>query len=508
MLEISHSPVLSALWGHAEKDPSKTALVWNDATVSYGELRDKIIEAANYLVSKGVRSGDCLGIVAKKGLDFVYLYFAGQLIGAVNVVLDPEANEKRLEYIREMTKPKFIAGGDEALFDCLSSQDCLIDRGADYGTAYQSNNQAISNQTIKQSRIKQSNNISLTPDLAAEIVFTTGTTGAAKGVVLTHANIYGSASNINSFIGNGPDEVEILGLPLCHSFGLGRLRCTLLKGATLVVLPNFANVKAFFAAIEKYHATGFGMVPAIWAYIRKISGKRIAKYAPQIKYIEIGSAAMPLESKKELCELFPTTRICHHYGLTEASRATFMEYHECIDDLKTIGREASDLVSVKIFNEQGVEIPDGEPGEMCVKGNMVTKGYLKPEENATAYFGEYFRTGDGGYRGPNGNLYLVSRLKELINVGGKKVSPVEVEDAIIALGVEDCVVVGVPDPDGILGEVPKCYLLKSGTSLSFDEIRVALVGKLEPYKIPMLWGWIDAVPKTSSGKKQRLHLKG
>ena len=476
MLEVSHSPILAALWGHAERAPAKIALVWNDATVSYIELRDKVIGAADYLVSKGVRSGDCLGIVAKKGLDFVYLYFAGQLLGAINVVLDPEANEKRLEYIKEMTKPKFIASN--------------IDAG------FESNNRTI----------EQSNN-SLTPDSAAEIVFTTGTTGAAKGVVLTHANIYGSASNINSFIGNGPDEVEVLGLPLCHSFGLGRLRCTLLKGATLVVLPSFANVKSFFAAIEKYQATGFGMVPAVWAYIRKFSGTRIAKYAPQIKYIEIGSAAMPLESKKELCELFPTTRICHHYGLTEASRATFMEYHECSEELKTIGREASDRVSIKIFNEQGVEVPDGEPGEMCVKGNMVTKGYLKLEDNAEAFFGEYFRTGDGGYRGSNGNLYLVSRLKELINVGGKKVSPVEVEDAITALGVEDCVVVGVPDPDGILGEVPKCYVLKGGMSLSFDAIQAALVGKLESYKIPMFWDWIDAVPKTSSGKKQRLQLK-
>ena len=476
MSEVSHSPILTALWEYAEGSPAKAALVWNDATVSYGELRGKIVGAANYLVSKGVRPGDCLGIVARKGLDFVYLYFAGQMIGAINVVLDPEANEKRLEYIKAMTKPSFIASN--------------IDAGLE------SNNQTI----------KQSNN-SLTPDSAAEIVFTTGTTGAAKGVVLTHANIYGSASNINAFIGNGPDEVEVLGLPLCHSFGLGRLRCTLLKGATLVVLPSFANVKAFFVAIEKYHATGFGMVPAVWAYIRKFSGTRIAKYAPQIKYIEIGSAAMPLESKKELCELFPTTRICHHYGLTEASRATFMEYHECSDDLRTIGREASDQVSIKIFNEQGVEVPNGEPGELCVKGNMVTKGYLKPEDNEHAFFGEYFRTGDGGYRAANGNLYLVSRLKELINVGGKKVSPVEVEDAIIALGVEDCVVVGVPDLDGILGEVPKCYVLKGGMTMTFAEIQSALQGRLEAHKIPMLWDWISTIPRTTSGKKQRLYLK-
>ena len=470
-----HSPILSKIWEHAETIPDKVALVCGDESVTYSELKSRVVAAAVELQLRGVACGDCLGIVAKKGLGFVYTYFAGQMIGAVNVVLDPEANGKRLEYIKEMTKPKIIVEGGEGLCD---RSGCSI--AADEG---------------------------LSAEDPAEIVFTTGTTGVAKGVVLAHANIYGSASNINSFIGNGSDEVEILGLPLCHSFGLGRLRCTLLKGATLVVLPSFANVKAFFAAIEKYKATGFGMVPAIWAYIRKFSGTRIAKYASQVKYIEIGSAEMPLESKKELCELFPTTRICHHYGLTEASRATFMEYHECIDDLKTIGREASDLVSVKIFNEQGVEVPDGEPGEMCVKGNMVTKGYLKPEDNDHAFFGEYFRTGDGGYRGPNGNLYLVSRLKELINVGGKKVSPVEVEDAIIALGVEECVVVGVPDPGGILGEVSKCYVLKGGTTLSFDEIRTALVGKLESYKVPTLWDWIDAVPKTSSGKKQRLQLK-
>lgn len=477
---IEHSPILAAVWSHADKTPEKVALVWNDQGVTYSCLRQKIVDAARYLISQGVRKGDRLGITARKGLDFVYLYFAGQLIGAVNVVLDPEANEKRLAYIREVTDPRVTVcqvGVAPSGIDVHSHEN--ID-GGDAG---------------------------LSADDPVEIVFTTGTTGVAKGVVLTHANIYGSASNINSFIGNSSEDVEVLGLPLCHSFGLGRLRCTLINGATLVVLPNFANVKAFFAAIEKYRATGFGMVPAIWAYIRKISGKRIAKYASQIKYIEIGSAAMPIESKKELCEIFPTTRICHHYGLTEASRATFMEYHECIDDLTTIGRETSSRVSIKIFNEHGEEVSDGEPGEMCVKGNMVTKGYLKREENEQAFFGDYFRTGDGGYRAANGNLYLVSRLKELINVGGKKVSPVEIEDAVLAMGVEDCVVVATRD--AILGEVPKCFVLKGDDNpMRLEDIRQHLMETLESYKVPVAFEWIDVIPKTASGKKQRLWLKG
>lgn len=469
---VEHSPILQCVWRYASSQPDKTAIVWNDEAVSYSRLKSRILSAAAALQTKGLMPKDCIGIVAKKGLDFVYTYLGAQLIGVVNVVLDPEANERRLAYIRSLTQPKLIV-------DTLDLVEDAVPVPVD----------------------------GLSQNDTADIVFTTGTTGAAKGVLLTHFNIFSSADNINGFIGNGSDEVEILGLPLCHSFGLGRLRCTLLKGATLVVLPSFANIKAFFASIEKYHATGFGMVPAIWAYIRKFSGTRIAKYAPQIKYIEIGSAAMPLESKRELCELFPTTRICHHYGLTEASRAAFMEYHASIEDLRTIGREVSDKVKIRIFNENGEEVPQGESGEICIKGNMVMKGYFRQEETEAAHYGDFFRTGDEGYRAANGNLYLVSRKKELINVGGKKVSPVEVEDEIMALGVEDCAVIGIPDPDGILGEVPKAYVLKGGTTLTLDEIKAGLGGKLESYKIPNAWEWIDAIPKTSSGKKQRLQLK-
>ena len=467
-----HSPILQRVWKYAVSQPDKTALIWNDEEVSYSQLKARILSAAAALQLKGLAPGDCLGIVAKKGLDFVYTYLGAQLIGVVNVVLDPEAKEKRVAYICSLTQPKLIV-------DALETEEGAVPAPVS----------------------------GLSLDDTADIVFTTGTTGAAKGVLLTHFNIFSSADNINGFIGNGSDEIEVLGLPLCHSFGLGRLRCTLLKGATLVVLPSFANIKAFFAAIEKYHATGFGMVPAIWAYIRKFSGTRIAKYAPQIRYIEIGSASMPLESKEELCRLFPKTRICHHYGLTEASRAAFMEYHDCADDLRTIGKEVSPNVEIKILGEDGREMPIGESGEICIRGNMVMKGYFKPEETAAAYFGDYFRTGDEGYRAASGNLYLVSRKKELINVGGKKVSPVEVEDEIIALGVDDCAVVGIPDPDGVLGEVPKAYILKGGTILSFEEIKSGISSKLELYKIPVEWEWIDAIPKTASGKKQRLQLK-
>lgn len=482
---FAHSPILSRVCEIVGATPNKVALISGNTEVMYAQLFSRILASAAFFQSKGLKKGDCLALSAEKGLSFVYAYFGAHVLDVTVVVVDPESNPKKMAYMMELTKPKVALG---FIWDGLLSfaySDIDFDGGA------------------RPSAIDDASQ-----DDVADIVFTTGTTGNPKGVLLSHFNIFSSADNINGFIGNGPDEVEILGLPLCHSFGLGRLRCTLLKGATLVVIPSFANIKLFFSAIEKYHATGFGMVPAVWAYIRKFSGTRIAKYAPQIKYIEIGSAAMPLASKEELCELFPNTRICHHYGLTEASRNCFMEYHENRADLTTIGKEVSDRVKIKIFDDVGSESPVGVSGEICVRGNMVMKGYFLADETAKAFVHGYFRTGDEGYRAANGNIYLVSRKKEMINVGGKKVSPIEVEDCVLAMGgIEDCGCIGVPDPDGILGEVPKLFVQQGGCTRTFDEIAVHLRERLEVYKLPVAYEWIDAIPKTSSGKKQRLKLR-
>ena len=345
----------------------------------------------------------------------------------------------------------------------------------------------------------------ITKDSIAEILFTTGTTAAPKGVCLSYSNIFCSADNVNSFIWNTPEDVEILCLPICHSFGLGTIRCNIIKGATVVLLGNFANVRQFFKAIEQYQGTGFRVVPAAWAYIRKISGKRIEKFANQIRYIEVGSAAMPLSKKKEILELFPNTRICMHYGLTEASRNCFVEFHD-VDHLESIGKPVCENADIKIFNEKGQEEPAGQKGELCVKGNMVLRHYLDEEDNKEAFWGDYFRTGDAGYKAEDGYFYLLGREKELINVGGKKVSPREVEDVICSLGVGDCVCVPMKDPNSIMGELVKCYVLKDSTSLSFDDISLALQSRLEPFKRPVAYEWIDEIPMTSSGKKQRVKL--
>lgn len=479
----SHSPLLQSVFHHAEIVPDKTAIVVGNIEVSYSLLALNARKAASLLDGLGLRPSDRIILSAHKDIEFIYLYLGAHILGVTNVIVDAESNKERLNYIEDKTNPLWCFGYESSKHRSIQFAEIDIEALQPYSGV--------------------SDNLSV--DDIAEVLFTTGTTGAPKGVCLSYGNIAGSASNINSFIKNEATDIEVLGLPICHSFGLGRIRCNLMMGATIVILGSFANVRLFFKTIERYHATGFGVVPAAWAYIRKISGTRIGKYASQIKYIEIGSAAMPLETKKEMLNLFPNTRICMHYGLTEASRNCFQEFHD-IEHLGSIGKPVCENVDVQIFSPEGSVLPDGEKGELCVKGNMVLSRYLEEKDNKNAFYDEYFRTGDCGYRTDEGYIYLLGREKELINVGGKKVSPMEVEDAIIALGVGDCVCVPMKDPDGIMGELVKCYILKDSTTLSFEQIAEQLSTKLEHYKLPVVYEWIDSIPQTASGKKQRVNL--
>lgn len=481
-MNIEHSPLIQALQSHADNYGERTAIIGGDRSVSYSELYLNILKSAAFLRDMGISNGDRVLLSARKEIEFVYLYFASHLLGAQNVVMDPASSDSRKEYIVERTHPKMMFGMQFGTSPAMQYTDLDI-------TSYKELDAVRPELSVNDT---------------ADIMFTTGTTGSPKGVLLSHWNIFSSAHNINSFIGNNREDVEALGLPVCHSFGLGRLRSTLLMGGTMVLLGSFANIRSFFDTIEKYGVTGFGMVPAIWNYIKKLSGTRIGQYADRIRYIEIGSAPMPIDDKRLLMDLFPNTRICMHYGLTEASRALFMEFHENKDNLETIGRPVCDDVLVDIFSDRGEVLPYGEEGEICVSGNMVLKSYYSAEDNADAFWGKYFRTGDWGYKDPQGNFYLVSRKKELINVGGKKVSPVEIEDAVMSLGFPDCACVGVKDD--VLGEVPKVFIVKGKSDMTFDQIEKLLRDKMESYKVPTKYEWIEAVPTTSSGKKQRLSL--
>ena len=427
---------------NAQRMPEKVALISGETEVSYGELWSHCCEVAKQMQEDAsFYKGKRIILAAAGKIEFVYQYFGIHLAGGICVPIDPDTKPMRQEYIERV-----IAEGEP------------------------------------------------TSDMA-DVLFTTGTTGAPKGVVLTHENLAAAARNINEFIGNTEDDVELLALPVSHSFGLGRLRCVLSKGGTMVLLGSFANVKRFFREMENHRVTGFGMVPASWLYLKKMSGAKIRSYADQLKYIEIGSSFMPVEEKELLMEWLPKTRICMHYGLTEASRSAFMEFHAYKDNLLSIGRPTPHA-DIRIID-----------GEICVKGEHVCQSYWheSAERIAQDFHGEYFRTGDSGWMDEKGDIYIKGRIKEMINVGGEKVSPMEVEEVLNAIPqIRESACCSMHD--AVMGEVVEAFIVEN-EAISDAQIWDIIRPQLENYKWPRKIVRIEAIPKTSSGKIQRLQLR-
>lgn len=465
--------------------PDKVAIISADKSITYSEMWRKIIQAAAYFRNRSDFYGGCRVIVsASNEIEFVFAYFGLHLAGGICVPVDPQINLTRLNRIMESANPCFLMGQIINADLEIIPYSVFKDFEGEWNTKF-----------------PEKNNV-------ADLLFTTGTTGLPKGVALTYENELSAAININSFIRNSDEDIELLALPISHSFGLGRLRCVLYKGATLDLIAGFANIKRFFAEIQNRNITGFSMVPSSWAYIKKMSGSKLKEYSSQIKYIEIGSAHMSLEDKMSLIELLPDTRICMHYGLTEASRSSFIEFHSDSEYLDSIGKPSPN-VSIKIFNEKGCEVEDRGEGEICVKGLHVCSNYwgMSERDFSENFNNQYFKTGDWGYKNSEGYIFLKSRKKEIINIGGKKVSPIEVEEVLNQIdGISESVCIGIPDPNGILGEVIKAFVV-SDNEIVVSSIMKILNDKLENYKIPVEIERIASIPKTLSGKIQRLLLR-
>ena len=474
------------IWHWASLLPDKTAVKSGKKSATYLQLCQRVLGARDYFVNQPtLNAGDTIVLAAGKQIEFVYAYFGAHLAGLKVVPVDPATNPDRMDFIIKQTGASLLVGFD----------------------GIENNIRTIGLKEFEE--LASEFSVPSFPDgnQIADILFTTGTTGKPKGVTLTYDNEAAAARNINEFIGNTGNDIELLALPVSHSFGLGRVRCCLYQGATLILLGSFANVKKLYRTIEEENVTGFTMVPASWRYLKKLTGNKLGDFRYQLRYIEMGSAFFSKEEKDELAGILPDTRVCMHYGLTEASRSTFMEFHQDASHMDSVGK-ASPHTEIKILDENGVECEAGNEGEICIKGEHVTHGYLDLPVG-DSFFGDYFRTGDWGYKTEDGYVYLISRKKELINVGGKKVSPIEVEEQLLKIpGVEDCACIGVPDDNEVLGEVVKAFIVKEkGSEITFADIDEQLTGKLESYKIPVCYEWIDAIPKTQNGKIQRGLLK-
>ncbi len=478
------SSLLAHLLSNAAKGPGALALIGPDGTrIDRATLAGRVAAAGSRLEALGVTAADRVLLSAANGLELAVCYFAIHATGATAVLLAPDTPEAERADVIARTRPRLCLGAapaDTALSD--------VDRGE------QGDPSAI--------RLPD-------PASTADILFTTGTTGRRKGVVLTHRAIAAIGRNIVQVYGAGPSLIQTVPLPLTHSHGLGTLRAMAVGGHALQLQRGLVNPRGLVQSMRDHGATGLALVPAAAEFLRRYAGQALAGLAGQLQLIELGSAPIETGTRQWLVETLPGTRILHHYGMTEASRAVFADHGR--DPPGTAGRAAPG-VTLTVADPAGRPVPPGELGEIHVAGDILMAGYWRddgpPDRARLGPLG--FASGDLGRLAADGTLTLAGRMDDIINVGGRKVVPDDVEMALVAAdpAVLEAACIAAPDP--VLGSVVAAHLvLAPGTDLGtlVPRLEAKLALSLEAHQLPRRWRAAQSLPRTGSGKLQRARLR-
>ncbi len=339
------------------------------------------------------------------------------------------------------------------------------------------------------------------------IMYTSGTTGHPKGVMLTYGNLYWkNAGHIMTLKITSEDKTLIVG-PMYHAGGLDLPATgTLYAGGSIVILRKFEPVKAL-EAIHQEKITNMWLAPSMINML--FQEPTFKNYdVSSIRFIIDGGEKMPLPLIKELLEKIPNVWFADAYGLTETvSGDTFLSKEKMVEKLGSVGKPVPQL-RVRIVDDGGKDVQAGNLGEIVLRGPKVFKGYWKdPKATAMAIKDGWFHTGDIGRLDKDGYLYIEDRKKDIIISGGENVSSLEVERVIYEMPeVLEVAVIGIPHPKWL--EVPKAYVaLKKGKGITANEIIDYCTKKLAKFKVPKEVEFIDALPRNPSGKVLKRELR-
>jgi acyl-CoA synthetase (AMP-forming)/AMP-acid ligase II len=340
------------------------------------------------------------------------------------------------------------------------------------------------------------------PDDVALFLHTSGTTSRPKGVPLTHGNLMASIANIAATYQLTPRDRSLIVMPLFHVHGLIGATLSTLHAGGAVVIPAKFSAGAFWPTAAKYGVTWYSAVPTIHQILL---GRAEQDNAPRgtLRFIRSCSSALAPATFQQMEERFGAP-VLEAYGMTEAAHQ--MASNPLPPGARKPGYVGKGTgVDVVILDEQGQVLPAGKQGEVSIRGHNVMHGYLNnPEANASSFTNGYFRTGDQGVLDADGNLMLTGRLKELINRGGEKISPLEVDAALLEHpAVAEAVCFAAPDAK-YGEEVHAAVVLKATTTPA--EIQAHCLKRLADFKVPKVIHITDAVPRTATGKIQRRHV--
>jgi len=499
----------------AERFPDKVAIVCGDRRITYAQLEACTNQLARALARRGVVRGDRVGIFLNNSIESAIGVFGVLKAGGAFVVVNALVKKDKLAYTLAncgakvlVTQKRYVSMVREAM-NSIPSLNTVLVSGLP---------EADARGTVEPLETVLEAEDDTPPDEhcidmdLASILYTSGSTGVRKGVVMTHRNMVSASTSVVTYLENVQEDIVLDVMSLAFSYGLYQLLMCVQVGMTLVLESTFAYPYRVVEIIERERVTGFPGVPTAFAMLLRIRDIADRDFS-SVRYLTNAGAALPTRHLFELQNVFTTARIFSMYGLTEVKRATYMPPEE-LDARPTSVGKAIPNVELWIVKEDGSLTAPGEVGELVVRGSNVMQGYWgMPEETARVLRpGRYpwekvFYTGDLFTMDEEGYLYFVSRKDDIIKSCGEKVSPKEVESVIYELdGVAEAAVVGVDDE--ILGQAVKAYVtVCDGVSVTRKQVVDQCRLRLETFMVPKYVEFVDEMPKTDTGKVRRAALR-
>lgn len=486
---------------NARKYPNSEAVICHGRRVNYKDLNDLVNQLSDALIHLGIEKGDRVMIFMPNVLEFIVSYFAIQRIGAIVVPVNAKFTLTEVEYVAEHCKAKAIIA-HEAIFPAVENfnkTEIKIKTGASVG-GWLSYNDLI------ESGNNAEINCFLKEDDLSTILYTSGTTGAPKGVLFSYRNILTVAHMIAIEMDVKPESRMLLMMPLTHSAPLHLfLMSSILVGATNVLTPTFTP-ELLMETVEKEKTTHFFGAPV--AYLLTASDPKLASAdLSSMKWWIYGGAPLSVKEIRFIQNAFKTNNFTCVYGLTEAGPSGSLLFgHEHEKKAGSVGKRAPFATELRIINEEGKDVGVKEIGEIILygEGNMV--GYYRNEEATKAtYYNGWIRTGDLAYFDEDGYIWIVDRKKDIIISGGVTIYPKEIEERILQFdGIFEVAVIGEPHPEW--GETVKAvYAAKS--EIDEEELQEYLSQHLAKFKVPRIYERVEALPRNASGKILKHALK-
>lgn len=432
---------------HAIDSPDKTVVIYNDITISYAQLWAQVSDRCAQLEQDGVGKGTLYVFKAIPTHDFLVTYLALHCLGAAAVPLEKDATDENFHEIQS----------------------------------------SLSHTTLEFSEDDPSENI-------ADVLFTTGTTGARKGVMESNRAILVDAENLIYAQGFCSDTVFVICGPLNHIGSLSKLWPTLIVGGTIILLDGMKDLEQFFKALSYPQGKlATFMVPASIRIVLQLGKDRLAQLSDRIDFIETGGAALSQADMEALCQTLPHTRLYNTYASTETGIVCTYDFNHSPTVAGCVGQS---MPHASVFITPNNTI--------ACKGDTLMSGYLNdPLLTASVLHDDTVFTEDLGEIDAAGNLHIKGRNNDVINIGGYKVSPEEVENAALACpGIKDCICYHTVSP--LFGETIKLlYVVKEGSAIGKRDLAQFIASRLESYKVPRIFEQTDTIRHTYNGKLDR-----